>query len=97
MFYNYMRMLLNLNNNYYNFGGDDFLFEGEPVWADKTYGFVKSTKFEKDQFMVDIQFEDINEKYRGDVVKRDISISRTLQANLQTREKELKKKDCMLI
>ena len=97
MFYNYMRMLLNLNNNYYNFGGDDFLFEGEPVWADKTYGFVKSTKFEKDQFMVDIQFEDINEKYRGDVVKRDISISHTLQVNLQTREKELKKKDCMLI
>ena len=42
-------------------------------------------------------FEDINEKYRGDVVKRDISISQTLQANLQTREKELKKKECMLI
>lgn len=93
MYYTFIKSLLNINDNKFTdiLGGDDFLFEGEPVWADKTYGFVKEAKFEKDQYMINVQFEDTKEIYRRDAIRRDIDVKETLSNNFGKKEKKIEK------
>lgn len=96
MYYTFIKSLLSINDNEFTdiLGGDGFLFEGEPVWADKTYGYVKEAKFEKDQYMINIQFEDIKEIYRRDAIKRDIDVIETLRNNYGEREKKIESGCC---